>query len=72
MQIVASEEPFEGASGFYVPAFFPGDSMGFKAGRDHRLRLYRLLIEAGALAALLMKTVGADGNEMPSFCIRVL
>ncbi len=70
VQVVASEKPLKGAAGFLVPAFFSGDPVGFQAGRDHRLRLHRLLIEAGAFAALLIKAIGADGDKMLSFRIR--
>ncbi len=72
VQVVAAEKPLEGAAGFLVPAFFSGDTVGFQAGRDHRLRLHRLLIEAGPLAALWIKTVGANGHKMFSFRIGLL
>src|SRR5512142_2309555 len=72
MQVVAAEEPLEGAASFLVPAFFSGDPLSLQAGRDHRLRLHRLLIEAGPFAALRIKTVGANGDKVPASCIRAL
>jgi len=72
VQVVTTEKPLEGAPGFIMPAFFPGDAIRLQAGRDHRLRLNRLLIETGAFAAFLIKTVGANGDKMPSVCIRTL
>lgn len=72
MEIVSAEEPFKGATGFDLPGLLSGDPMRFKAGRDHRLRLHRLLIEAGTFSAAWIKSVRADGNEMLPFRIGVL
>jgi hypothetical protein len=72
VQVVATEKPFKGAARFPVPAFVPRDAMSFEAGGNHRLCLNGLLIEAGTLTATVIKTIGADGNKVPSFRIRVL
>jgi hypothetical protein len=50
VQVVAPEKPLEGAAGLCVPPFFPGDPISCKAGRDHPLRFYGLLVETGAFA----------------------
>lgn len=72
VQVIAAKEPLEGAAGFHVPVSFSGDKMRFEAGGDHRLRLHRLLIEAGAFTISRVKTIGADGNEMFSLYAGVL
>lgn len=72
MQVVAPQKPLEGAAGFLLPVLVSGEMMGFQTGRDHGLRLHRLLVEAGAFSTLLIKMVGADGNEMPASRIRSL
>jgi hypothetical protein len=72
VQVVSPEKPLECAVGFCVPAFFPSDTMCCKAGRNHRLRFYRLLVETSAFATLWIKPIGANWNEMLSFCVRVL
>ena len=72
VQVVPPQEPLEGTASFFMPSFFPGDPVSFQAGRDHRLGLYRLLIKAGAFAALRIKTVRTDGNEMLSFRVCLL
>lgn len=72
MQVVPSKEPFEDSPGFRMPFFFFGNSIGFKTGRDHRLRFHRLLIEACPLAALRIKSIRADGHEMPALGICML
>lgn len=69
VQVVAPQKPLEGAAGFRVPAFLSGQTVCLQAGRDHGLRLHRLLVKAGPFAALLVKTVGADGDKMPPACI---
>ncbi len=71
-QIVAPEEPLEGASGFFAPAGVVCAAVGFEAGGDRGLRFNRLLIEAGAFAAALIKAVGADRDKMPFIRVRVL
>ena len=72
VQVVPSKKPLEGTAGFLMPDFFPGDPIRFEAGRDHRLCLHGLLIEAGAFAAALIKTIGANGDKMPPVCIGAL
>ena len=72
VQVVSPEKPLECAAGFYMPAFFPSDMICCKAGRYHRLRFYGLLVETGAFATLWIKPIGANWNEMLSFCVRVL
>jgi len=67
VQVVSPEKPLECAPGFFTPAFFPSDSISCEAGRNHRLRFYGLLVETGAFAALWIKPIGADGDEMLSF-----
>jgi hypothetical protein len=64
VQVVSPEKPLESAPGLCVPAFSPSDTMSLQAGRDHRLRLDWLLVEAGAFAAPWIETIGADGNEV--------
>ena len=66
MQIIAAEEPFESASGFFAPALVSGDAIRFETRGDHGLGFDRLLIEARALAAAFIKAIGADGNKMAS------
>lgn len=72
MQVVPPQKPLEGSAGFLLPVFFSGEVVSLQTGRDHRLGLHRLLVEAGPFTALLVKTVGADGNEMPASGIRSL
>ena len=64
VQVVATEEPVKGAPRFLVPPLIAGKAMRFEAGRDHGLRLHRLLIEARTLTAALIKTVGTDRHKM--------
>src|SRR3989304_4293764 len=64
VEVVASEEPLEGASGFLAPALVARDAVGFEASGDHGLRLHRLLIEPGALTTPLIEAVGSDGDKM--------
>ena len=64
VQVVAPEEPLEGAAGLLAPAFVSGTPVGFEAGGGHGLRLDRLLIEPGPFTAALIKAIGADGDKM--------
>ncbi len=57
MEVVAAVEPFKGAPGLLAPAAVAGGLMGGQAGRDHGLRLHRLLIKARALAAARIEAV---------------
>src|SRR5690349_2218703 len=72
VQVVPPQEPLKGTAGFLMPSFFSGGSVCFQAGRDHSLGLHGLLIKAGSFAALRIKTIRADGNEMLSFCVGAL
>src|ERR1051325_1352356 len=72
MQVVSPQEPLEGATGFFLPIIISSERVCFQTGSHHGLRFDRLLIEAGAFAALLIKTIGTNGNKMPVSCIRSL
>ena len=72
VQIVAPQEPFEGAARLLSPILLARQAVGFQAGRHHPLGFHRLLVEAGAFAALRIKTVGADRYEVPAVRLRVL
>jgi len=72
MQVVASEKPLERAAGFHMPVLFSREAMGFETGRDHRLRLHWLLIEAGTFAVSLIKAIGTNRDKVLSFSIRTL
>jgi len=72
VQIIAPEEPLKSAPRFFAPILLTGKPVGLKTGRDHGLRLYRLLVETGTLAAPRIKTVRADRDKMPSLCVRAL
>ena len=60
VQVVATEEPVKGAPRFLVPPLITGKAMRREAGRDHGLRLHRLLVKAGTLTAASIKSIGAD------------
>ena len=64
-EIVPAEEPVEGALRLFVPPGIGCGAVGFEAGRDHRLRLDGLLVEVRARAAATIKSVAADGPQLP-------
>ncbi len=62
-EIVASEEPIEGAAGFGEPGGIIGGLVGFDAGGNGGLGFDGLLVEFGAFLSAREKAVGADGTE---------
>jgi len=66
VQVIPPQEPFKDAVCTIAPLPIAGHPVGFQAGRDRRLGLDRLLIEAGPLLAPRVETIRADWNEMPS------
>ena len=72
VQVITTEKPVEGAAGFDMPAFVPGDTMCRETGRHHGLRLDRLLVETRTFAIFWVKAIGTDRDKMPALGIRVL
>lgn len=72
VQVIATQEPLEGASRFTAPTLVAGDAVRFEAGRDHRMRFDRLLIEARAFAALPVEPIRSDRDEMSAFSMCAL
>ena len=62
-ELVAAEEPAEGAVGLQQPEALPGLFERGEAGADGGFGLDGLLIEAGALAIAGVEAFGADGAE---------
>src|SRR6266436_3053824 len=63
-EIVPAEEPVERALSLLVPPRVGRGSVGFEAGRHHRLRLDGLLVEISARAAAPIKSIAADRSKM--------
>ena len=64
VEVVAAEEPFEGAPGLVAPEAVTGRLEGLVAGRYRGLRLDRLLVETGPRAAATIEPVRADRHEV--------
>src|ERR687891_1033435 len=64
VEVVAAEEPFEGAPGLVAPEVVTGRLEGFVAGRYRGLRLDRLLVETRPWAATTIEPVRADRHEV--------
>ncbi len=67
-EIVAAQEPLEGAPGLDQPCGILRDAKRFQAGGNHGLGLHRLLIEVRARAVADVKAVAADGPEVARLC----
>ena len=63
-EVIAAEEPFEGAFGLASPHGIPGEAEGLLAGADHGLGFDGLLIKVGTCAVLFVEAVAADGAEV--------
>src|SRR5262249_33759 len=63
-EVVAAEEPLEGAACLLHPRGILGGPVRLQAGADRRARLQRLLVEPGPLVPLAVEPVGADCPEV--------
>ncbi len=72
VQVIATQEPLEGASRFIAPTFIAGDAVRLEAGRDHRLCFDWLLIETCTFTALPIKPIRSDRDEMSAFSMCAL
>lgn len=63
-EVVAAQEPLEGAARLLAPAGIAGEAIRFQAGGGRRLGLHRLLVEACLLAAAHIEAVRADGHKV--------
>src|SRR5690242_18470161 len=63
-KVVAPQKPLEATARTCLPEGIAGDTVGLEAGGKRRVRFQRLLVEAGALAALRPETVTSDGREV--------
>ena len=64
-EVVAAEEPVEGALRLLVPPGVGRGAVRFQASRDRGLRLDGLLVEVRACAVAPIESVAANGPQLP-------